>query len=202
MPVTGKTTVLNHQPSVNIIVLGVLRSRNAELSVTGWETSRPTGGCALPSCRFPYSFSTLISSLTWLTRGFPVLILQLLRPSTFLLLWALLQPTPAQTFWPTQNVSPTSSQSFQTLCHQMDSQLLNLLMDLVINFLHSLVLQCLLNLVASKTEFAAMEEAGIVRMSNSPWSSPYTWRRKMEAVGLAETIGGWTPLLSWIGILY
>ena len=80
MPVTGKTTVLKHQPSVNISVLGVLRSRNAELSVTGWETSRPTGGCALPSCRFPYSISTHISSLTWLTRGFLVLILQ---PSNF-----------------------------------------------------------------------------------------------------------------------
>ena len=73
----------------------------------------------------------------------------LLRPSTFQFLWVFLQPAPAKTFWPTQSVSLTFSRSFQTLCHRMDSQLLILVTELVITFLHSLVLQWLLNLVAS-----------------------------------------------------
>ena len=96
-----------------------------------------------------------------------MLIVQLLLLSTFKLLEFLFQSVPAQTFW------PYFQPSLRVLKHcvvRLDSQYLNLTLEIVIIFSH----KCLLNLVAkeksasAKAEYAAMEKAGIIGRSNFP----------------------------------
>ena len=123
------------------------------------------------------------------TREFSVLILQLLCPSFFQLHQIPLQLLPELTSWLPQNVSPTFSPNSLMLYPQMDLQLSNLVKESAIIFSHSLVLQFFKawrldpeKLASAKAKFSAIEKAGIIRRSNSPWLHM-----------VKEKSGGWCP---------
>ena len=65
MPAAARITGHYLLPCVTTIAPGVLRQRNAELCVPGWETSSPAGGCSYPTCRALYLVSFNLST------GFP-----------------------------------------------------------------------------------------------------------------------------------
>ena len=118
-----------------------------------------------------------------------MLILRPLHPSSCQPLQIPSLPHSQPTCSPLLSVSPTSSQNFQMWSRPTVSRPLNLVTELPT--IYSLNLDLLARrldpkkLASAKQEFSAIEKAGIIRRSNSPWSSPLHMVRKKD--------GGWRP---------